>query len=100
MTKKNISKEEVERIAKLARLGLMDDEISAATENLSGALEHFSKIQKIDTSNTVASDDVTGLKNVVREDTENSEVLCGTGKLLENAPDVHKGQVKVKAVFE
>ena len=98
MTK--ISKEEVENIAKLARIGLTKEEISQATEDLSGVLEHFSEIQKIDTSDTETADDITGLSNITRDDEVAGEALCDTGTLLENAPDTHKGQIKVKAVFK
>ena len=100
MTPKTISKQEVERIAQLARLGLTDKEISQATQNLSGVLEHFSKIQEIDTSDTPTSDDVTGLTNITRADKTTKEALCSTSVLLDNAPESHKGQIKAKAVFE
>lgn len=100
VTKKNISKQEVERIAKLSRLGLTPKEISQATKDLNSVLEHFSEIQKIDTSDTQAADDVTGLKNITRDDEAVSETLCDTSILLDNAPETLKGQIKVKAVFE
>lgn len=100
MTQKSISKQEVQRIAKLSRLGLTDKEISQATKDLSSVLEHFSRIQEIDTSNVSTSDDVTGLANITRDDEDSRETLCDESALLDNAPESHKGQIKVKAVFE
>ena len=100
MSKITISRQEVERIAKLSRLGLTDEEISQAAKDLGGVLGHFSEIQKINTTGVKTSDDVTGLTNVTRDDEATSESLCSAQTLLGNAPDTHQGQVKVKAVFE
>ena len=100
MAKKTISKQEVERIAGLSRLGLTKKEMSQATHDISGILEHFSQIQKIDTSNIQTADGVTGLANVTRDDDATGESLCETDTLIDNAPESHQGQVKVKAVFE
>ena len=94
-----ISKEEVERIAKLARLGVTDEEVQKATEDLGNILEHFSQIQKIDTKNVPTSDDVTDMKNITREDKADAECLCSAKTLLENAPETKDQQIKVKAVF-
>ena len=95
-----ITPEEVRKVANLARLGLSDEEIQRATQQLSGILDHFSQIQKIDTKGVPTSDDVTGLKNVMREDEAKPENLCATEELLKRAPETKDGQFKVKAVFE
>lgn len=95
-----ISQDEVRKVAQLARLGLSDEEIERATQQLSGILEHFSAIQKIKTKNIPTSDDVTGLKNVTRADEARPEELCSTDELLKAAPEMKNRQFKVKAVFE
>jgi len=100
MAKTTITTKEVERIAKLARLGLTKAEIKQATKDLSDVLGHFSQIQSIDTTDTPTSDDVTGLTNVTREDKPSQDNLCDTQTLLDNAPDTHGGQIKVKSVFD
>ena len=95
-----VTSEEVKKVAQLGRLGLTDPEIQRATEQLSGILEHFSEIQKIKTKGVPTSDDVTGLKNVTREDKAQPEALCDTKELLDRAPETKDGQLKVKAVFD
>lgn len=95
-----VTAEEVKKVAQLGRLGLSDEEVRKATEQLSGILDHFSEIQKIKTEGVPASDDVTGLKNVTREDDAKPNVLCAADELLKRAPETKAGQVKVKAVFE
>lgn len=95
-----VTSEEVKKVAQLGRLGLSDEEIARATTQLSGILEHFSEIQKIKTKGVPTSDDVTGLKNVTRDDTAKPEVLCDTKELLNRAPETKDGQLRVKAVFE
>jgi len=95
-----ISKEEVERIAKLARLGVTDEEVQKASEDLGNVLEHFSEIQKIDTKGVPTADDMTGTNNVTRDDKADAECLCPTEDLLKAVPETKDGQIKVKAVFE
>lgn len=94
-----ITPEEVKRIAVLARLGLSNAEVEQATHNLSGVLDHFSAIQDIDTDSVPEADAVSGLSNVTREDVAAPGSLCTAAELLDNAPDVQNGSVKVKAVF-
>src|SRR5688572_11532457 len=95
-----VTPEEVRKVAQLGRLGLSDEEVTRATQQLSGILDHFSQIQKIDTTGVPTSDDVTGLKNVTRADQVKPEDLCATAELLQRAPEAKAGQFKVKAVFE
>ena len=94
-----ISSAEVKRIAGLARLQLSEHEIKQATNDLGSVLTHFSQLQGIDTSHTPTSDDVTGLSNISRVDRPIDELLCSTQVLLDNAPQTHRGQIKVQAIF-
>ena len=95
-----VTPEDVRKVAELGRLGLSDEEIKKATQQLSGILDHFSEIQKITTKGVPTSDDVTGLKNVMREDEAKQDDLCKAKDLLAAAPEMKDGQFKVKAVFE
>ena len=94
-----LSKDEIQRIAILARLGLDDAELSAMMTQLSSILEFVNVLQNTDTSSVEATSQVTGLVDVLRDD----EVKpCGISRdqLLANAPDTEKGFVKVKRVLE
>lgn len=94
-----ITTQDVETIAKLSRMQLSSEEVEAATQQLQGILGNFSAIQSIDTKDTPTSDDITGLKNVVRQDTPEENTLCSKQALLDRAPQVQDDQIKVKAVF-
>ncbi len=94
-----ITKEEVQRIAKLARLKLTDEEIKAAVKDLSGILEHFSAIQNIDTEGVPTSDDASGLINVMREDIAEQGSIASGEDVVNAAPETKDGQLKVKSVF-
>lgn len=97
---KKVTAQEVKKVAQLGRLGLSDEEITSATQQLSMVLEHFSEIQKIKTDGVPTADDMTGLQNVTREDTAQPEELCAADELLKSAPETKDKQIKVKAVFE
>jgi len=94
-----ISKEEVERMAKLARLSLSKQEVKQATKDIAGILEHFSALEEVKTEGVEEALDMSEKKNVVRADEASVEQLCTSKDLLELAPETKDGQVKVKAVF-
>lgn len=94
-----ISKAEVARIADLARLAMSDAELSKATENLKGILNHFSAIQNIDTNGIPTADDSSGLVSVAREDVSKPEELATHTSLLAAMPEKNKGHMQVKAIF-
>ncbi len=93
--KTSVSIEEIEKMAKLSRIGLTKSEAESATKDMSNILEHFSSIQSIDTKDTKTADDMSGLKNVAREDAPDAECLCSHSDLISNAPNTQNEQVKV-----
>ncbi len=101
MSNKNkiLSTEEVEHISNLSRLGLSKEEINKNAQSLADVLGHFAAIQKIDTKNAPASEDVTGLTNITRPDQPKPDHLCSSETLLDYAPEVSRNHIKVKAVF-
>ena len=95
-----ISQADVKKMAELARLGLSSQELKQATKDLQSIFEHFAIIQQIDTNGVPTTDDITGLKNVVRTDQAQPEVLSQTDELLEAMPETKDRQLKVKKIFE
>ncbi len=95
-----LSLEQTEHIAHLARLRLREEEKEKFRGQLSSILDYFEKLAKVDTKNVPIISQITGLKNVARED----EVLgcdAETRKLLlENMPMREGDLLKVRAVFE
>lgn len=95
-----ITKKDVERIAKLARLGLSGHDVDQAAKDLQGILDNFAQIQAINTNNVATSDDVTGLKNVTRTDAAEPEALCSVSDIVAGAPETQDSYIQVKGVFE
>lgn len=60
----------LEHVAEVARLKLNDEEIKKFLPQLEEALEFFSKLKEIDTTNVKPSFQPVELKNAMREDQE------------------------------
>lgn len=94
-----ISKEEVEYLAKLARVGLTDAEITKYQKDLADILGYMEKLNEVNTDNVEPMAQGIKAKNVVRED--RIEILEGTpAELLSEAPSKEDGFIKVKSIFE
>ncbi len=101
-----LSLEEVEHIAKLARLELTEEEKARYREQLSAILDHVARLQKLDTSSVAPMTSVfpasnTGLRggsSHLRPD--QSRPSLNTDELLKNAPSHEQDQFKIPPVFE
>ncbi len=97
MTK--ITKEQVEKVAKLARLKLTPEELDKFTDQLSSVFEYMEILNEVDTDDVEPTSQVTGLENVMREDKIDSD-FCTKDELLSVTPlPVERGQIKVKKVL-
>ena len=94
-----ITKKEVEHIAKLARLGLSEEEKGKFTKELSDILDFIKKLEEVKTDKIESISQVTGLENVFRKDNGIKKTKKETDKLLDLAPDVEDRHIKVKAIL-
>lgn len=94
-----ITKKQVSHVAKLARLGLTKSEKEKFTEELSDILDFVNKLNEVKADKIKPTAQVTGLENIMREDKGRAKSKQETDKLLELAPEIEKGYVKVKAVL-
>lgn len=94
-----LTKKEVEHIAKLARLGLSGKEIEVFQGELSSILDYVSQLQEADISNIEPISNITGAKNVFRKDEAKKIEIESVKKIMDEAPDLQGGYIKVKAVF-
>jgi len=92
-----ISKEEVKHIAKLARLGLSDEEIEKFQKELSSILDYIEKLKEVDVSNVQPTSHPFEIENVNRKD--ESSIAANKEELLKLAPEEKKGYLKVKSIF-
>ncbi len=92
-----ITKEEVQHIAKLARLDLSEQEIKKYQEQLGNILNYVEKLQEVNTDGIETSDGGTrDLENVWGLDEGTDNDYKG---LIGMAPDSYSSQVKVKKVL-
>ncbi len=87
------------KLAHLSRLKLTDGEIKRLQIELSEILTYVEQLDKADTKSLEPTYQVTGLKNVMRDD-EIIEYQAKTKDLLAQAPAIEKNQFKVKRVLE
>lgn len=90
----DLSRDDVLKLARLARLDLTDDEVSEFTSELAEILKYVEQLDGIDTKDLLPTSQVTGLVNVTRPDQ-----VCDYGykpaDLLKNVPAVQDNQIKV-----
>ncbi|OXM83947.1 Asp-tRNA(Asn)/Glu-tRNA(Gln) amidotransferase subunit GatC [Paenibacillus rigui] len=94
----SITIQNVEHVAKLARLELSEQEKQKFTEQLNAILKYAEKLNELDTDNVEPTSHPMPLVNVMREDV--SRPSLPIEKVLLNAPDEEDGQIKVPAVLE
>ena len=101
-----INSEQVQHIAKLARIELTDQEKRKFQKELSSILDYVEKLNKIGTSKIERIAQITGLKDVMREDTRmkmriKSELDTNVQKkILKQVPDKKDNYIKVPKILE
>ncbi len=93
-----ITIQDVEHVAKLARLELQDDEKEKFAEQLDAILQYIQKLDELNTDDVEPTSHVLPLVNVMREDEPRPSLPID--KVLLNAPDHEDGHFKVPAVLE
>ncbi|MCL0060007.1 Asp-tRNA(Asn)/Glu-tRNA(Gln) amidotransferase subunit GatC [Dehalococcoidia bacterium] len=93
-----LDREEVEHIARLARLGLSEAEREIFQSQLSDILENFDILQELDTGDIPPTAHVIEMENVIRDD----QVAPSLARddILANAPRQENGFFRVRAVLE
>jgi len=80
-------------VAKLARLGLGEDEVERMAGELSGILEHVDRIAELDLEHVEPTSHVVELENVWRADVPHESLERDVA--LVQAPDPHDGSFRV-----
>ena len=93
-----VTKKDVEHVAKLARLGLSEEEKDRFTVQLSGILGYAERLNGIDTKNVAPTSHAIPMKNVFRQD---KAVPCeDTASIMDNAPDRKDNMFSVPKILE
>lgn len=96
MTK--LTREDVLKLAKLAKLKLTDEETKEFQKEISEILGYVEQLQKTDVKGLDPTNQVTGLTNVTRKD-EIVDYGATPKELLKNSPATENNQIKVKRVL-
>jgi aspartyl-tRNA(Asn)/glutamyl-tRNA(Gln) amidotransferase subunit C len=93
-----LSREEVLHIARLARLGLSEEEVDRLSEQLSNILENFEVLQQVDTTGVPPTAQPSTLQNVLKSDEVKASLP--QSQVLANAPRREGDFFRVRAVLE
>ncbi len=97
-----LTREQVLKIAKLARLGITDAEVEKYQVQLSGIISYIDKLNEVNTDGVEPTAQVTGLLNCFRKDEILAEPLANPDELLESSRnnDAATHSILVPNVFE
>lgn len=93
-----ITRAEVAHVARLARLGLSDDEMDRLVSELDHILDAMQALRQLDTSAIPPTAQVIPLQNVMRDDVPRPS--WPVEEILQNAPATRDGQFLVPPVLE
>jgi aspartyl-tRNA(Asn)/glutamyl-tRNA(Gln) amidotransferase subunit C len=93
-----LTREEVERVAMLARLRLLPEEEQHLTEQLGQILKYMEKLNELDTREVEPFTHAVELTNAFREDQVTNPPRAE--ELLENAPEKEETFFKVPKIIE
>jgi aspartyl-tRNA(Asn)/glutamyl-tRNA(Gln) amidotransferase subunit C len=93
-----LSRDDVLKLARLARLHLSDAEVEQFAGEISAILGYVEQLQTVKLTDVKPTYQVTGLTNVMRADTV-KDYGVSPEDLLKNAPKTEGGHIKVKRML-
>jgi aspartyl-tRNA(Asn)/glutamyl-tRNA(Gln) amidotransferase subunit C len=93
-----ITKEQVEHVAKLARLAITEEEKATFSEQLSSILTYVEQLNQLDTSKVEPTSHVLSMQNVFREDRVKDSLP--REEILAGAPDASEEFFRVPRIIE
>ena len=93
-----ISQEDVIKVARLARLGITQEEAKKLQEDLLSILSYFEKLTEVDVSKISVTAHSSKMRNVMRND--NAKITENRDLFLKQVPKMHKGYLKVKSILQ
>lgn len=92
-----VTKEQVDHLARLCRIALRDEEIASLSSDLKQILTHVDELAQVNTEGYQECSHVSGIENVMRDDVVGDEL--DTKTFLDNAPDQSGGFIRVPPVI-
>jgi aspartyl-tRNA(Asn)/glutamyl-tRNA(Gln) amidotransferase subunit C len=94
----DITREQVEYVAKLARLAISEEEKAVFGKQLSSILTYVETLNRVDTTDVEPTSHVIPMQNVLREDAVKPSLPHEAA--LANAPDSDSGCFRVPKIIE
>jgi len=94
----SLTRDDILKLAKLARLKLTEDEIAEYQRELADILQYVEQLNDVDVLGLEPTSQVTGLVNVSRKD-EEIDYGYAPLDLLKNVPEVEDNLIKVKRMI-
>ena len=94
----SLTPDEVRHIARLARLGVTDEDVERFSGQLSAILDFFEELKRIDTENVPPTAYARELHNVMRDDEPGPSAEAED--VLANAPHRDGEYFRVRAILE
>ncbi|MEI6494723.1 MAG: Asp-tRNA(Asn)/Glu-tRNA(Gln) amidotransferase subunit GatC [bacterium] len=94
-----ITREEVDKLANLARLDLTDSEKTKLQQDMESILAYVDQLSEVQVSDEEAGFDTALVKNVMREDDSAYERRSYTEKIAEQFPARSGDYLKVKQIL-
>lgn len=91
-----ISRQEVEHVARLARLHFDEEELARLQSELGRIIDYVRQLSELDLSNLPATSHAVALKNVLRPDVPVPGL--SQAEATRNGPDVERGQFAVPRI--
>jgi aspartyl-tRNA(Asn)/glutamyl-tRNA(Gln) amidotransferase subunit C len=94
----DLTRDDVLKLARLARLTITDEEIEKYRKELSDILQYVEQLSQVDVSGLEPTTQVTGLKNVMRDDAV-EDYGTTPDDLLRIVPQTQERHIKVKRMI-
>ncbi len=94
----SLTREQVLHIARLARVGVTEEDVARLQEQLSEILEHFEALRALDTEGVPPTSHPLPLESVMRPDEIRPSL--STKDVLANAPLAQEDAFRVRAILD
>ena len=95
----HISQQQVKHVAQLANIPVSEKEAQKFTGAFEETLAVIDNLQKVDTTSTEPTHQVTGLENILRDDKVDEGRMFTQDEALANAPAKHDGYFVVDRIL-
>lgn len=98
--RQKLTKDQVQRIADLARIEISNEEKKKYTQEMIAILDYIEQLNEANTDNVKPTTHITGLINVTREDKDEKQDAEERKRILDCVPQKEGDYIKVKSILQ